>query len=378
MVGKTKSKKHTSHKAKPWSKALKAAAGALRYVRSKKWWIRWPVYLVSLIVFFFCASWVIDKSLPPVKNPEYGVSFSTKYAQELGNDWQANFLGLLDDLHIKNFRLMSYWDTIEPQQGKYDFTNLDWQINQAGARGAKVSLAIGLRQPRWPECHEPEWAKSMPVESDQWKSALYGYITTVVNRYKNNPAIESYQLENESANNWFGTCRQGPAPKGRLIEELKMVKQLDPNHPTWMSLSDEHGFPLGNPVPDAYGFSIYRIVYSTQLPIHFYLTYPITDLYHRGRAFLIEHIKHRPVFIHELQLEPWGPKATVDLDITEQNKSMNVDQIHESIMYARKTGIKREYMWGAEWWYWRKTHFNDAGPWNAVKQEITSVKSSSN
>lgn len=340
------------------------------WAKSLRWWGRWPLYIFIVIVIVMALSWLVDKALPTSKDPQYGVSFSIEYAEELGNDWHANYLALLNDLGFKRLRLMSYWNEIEPQNGEYDFKNLDWEISQANAHGAKISLAIGLRQPRWPECHEPDWAKTMPAESLQWRSALYKYITVVVNRYKNNPAIESYQLENESANNWFGACREGPAPKVRINQEFAMVKQLDPNHPVWMSLSDEHGFPMGNPLPDAYGFSIYRIVYSTQLPIHFYLTYPITDWYHRLRAFAIEHIKHRPVFIHELQLEPWGSKATEGLTIAQQNKSMSPAQMKKSIEFASKTGIQLQYMWGGEFWYWRLTHFHDPGPWNVIKQTL--------
>lgn len=158
--------------------------------------------------------------------------------------------------------------------------------------------------------------------------------------------------------------------KDRLVYEFNMVKRLDPSRPVYMSLSDEHGFPLGQPTPDGYGFSIYRVVYSTTFPIHFYLTYPITDWYHRLRVFAVTHIKHRPVFIHELQLEPWGDKPTQELTISEQNRSMSTTQMKKSLEFARKTGIKTQYLWGSEWWYWRLTHFNDPGPWNIVKQAV--------
>ena len=322
-------------------------------------------------------SWTVDLIWRPIKDPVYGVSFSKEYADELGNNWQDNYTALLQDLGFKHLRLMTYWELIEPTPGHYDFKDLDWQIAQANKYGAKVSLAMGLRQPRWPECHEPDWAANLKDESSAWRDALYSYMHAVVERYKDNPAIESYQLENEAANGWFGYCRGGVAPKSRLNEEFRLMKQWDYVHPTWMSLGDEHGFPLGTPVPDAYGFSIYRIVYSTNTPIHFYTTYPITIWYHRLRIFLINHIKHRPVYIHELQLEPWGSKATKDMTIAEQNKSMSVAQIHKNIEFSLKTGIKDQYMWGAEWWYWRKVHYNDSGPWNAIKQEIQKAQTNS-
>lgn len=346
-------------------------------LRGRRRLIRWPAYVVGIIAIFLALNWLVERMMPEVKDPDYGVSFSIKYAEELGNDWKANYLALLNDMGFKKFRLMSYWDTIEPQKGKYTFADLDWQMDQAKIHNAKVSLAIGFRQPRYPECHEPDWAKKLPVNQDKWNQALSDYITATVNRYKNNPALGSYQLENEAVNNWFGSCRGSAAPRDRLQAEFDLIKRLDKKHPVYMSLSDEHGFPLGKPRPDAYGFSIYRVVYSTNTKIHFYTTYPITDWYHRLRAAIIVHILHRPVFIHEMQLEPWGSAATEKLTIAEQNKSMSVAQIHKSLTFGRKTGIREQYLWGGEWWYWRKTHFNDASVWNAVKSELKAAQNNS-
>jgi hypothetical protein len=343
-------------------------------VKSFRWWVRWPIYIVSAIILLQAVSSFVDNVLMrPTKNPNYGVSFSIKYANELGLDWKANYLALLKDLQFKNLRLMSYWDMSEPTKGQYDFKDLDWQFEQANKNGVKVSLAIGFRQPRWPECHEPEWAKQLPIESPQWRAALNNYTEVVVKRYKDNPALISYQLENEAKNNWFGECRGASAPSDRLNAEFDLVKKLDPNHPTMMSLSDQHGLPLGTPVPDAYGFSIYRIVYSTNTPIHFYVTYPTTIWYHRLRAAFVNHVKDRPVYIHELQMEPWGPSATKNLTIEEQNRSMSASQIHKSVDYTRKTGIDDIYMWGGEWWYWRKEKFNDPSIWNAVRDELNAT-----
>lgn len=339
-------------------------------IRGFRWYFRWLVYIVLFVLIFQAVSWFIDDQLMrPVKNPEYGVSFSKEYAEELGNNWQDNYNALLN-LGFKHLRLMSYWEDIEPSPGHYDFKDLDWQIKQANDHHAKVSLAIGFRQPRWPECHEPNWAEPLKENSQAWDNALFNFMHAVINRYKNNPAIESYQMENEVANAWFGSCRGGIPPRTRLIKEFNLVKQWDPEHPVWMSLGDEHGYPVWGPTPDAYGFSIYRVVYSTNTPIHFYVTYPITDWYHRLRAWIIRETKHRPIFIHELQLEPWGKEATEKLTIAEQNKSMSPAQMKKSIEFASKTGIQLQYMWGGEFWYWRLTHFHDPGPWNVIKQTL--------
>jgi beta-galactosidase GanA len=70
---------------------------------------------------------------------------------------------MIDDLGVRQFRLVSYWDKIEPEKGTYDFDELDWQFQKANDAHAKVSLAIGLRQPRWPECHMPSWQIGKPM-----------------------------------------------------------------------------------------------------------------------------------------------------------------------------------------------------------------------
>jgi hypothetical protein len=326
--------------------------------------------IAFILVILLTTNIIVENSWKEIQHPAYGVSFSVPYAQELGVDWKANYASLLDDLQIRNFRLMSYWELHEPKRGTYDYSTLDYQMDEAAKRGAKVTLSIGFRQPRWPECHEPGWAADLKDESLAWRVALNDYIKTTVERYKNHPALLSYQLENEAVNGWFGTCK-GAAPRDRLQEEFALVKKLDQSHPVWMNLSDQHGFPISVPNPDAYGFSVYRTVWNDKGPFDFYLTYPTPIWYHRIRKALIEQIHNRPVYIHELQVEPWCPVATKDCTIAEQNKSMSTNQIHENFTFARKIGSSEIYTWGGEWWYWRKTKFNDAGPWEAVRNELS-------
>ena len=210
-----------------------------------RWW-HWVLIAVAvLVVLTYTARWWNPVVFPPVKDPIIGVSFSEKRSKELGLDWQANYTALLDDMDITAFRLMSYWDLHEKNRGEYDFTTLDWQINEASKRGATVSLALGLRQPRWPECHQPTWANDL--DGGAWKAAMYQYIETVVNRYENNPTVINWQLENEGVNEWFGLC--GKPDRVRLHEEYNLVDRLS-DKPIWMSLSDQHGYPVTTPTPD--------------------------------------------------------------------------------------------------------------------------------
>ncbi len=286
----------------------------------------------------------------------------------MGLDWKANFVALLDDLKIRHYRLMSYWDQYEKTPGQYDFTDLDWQMDEAAKREATVSLSLGLRQPRWPECHEPSWATSLePVDK---KQALYAFVKTVVIRYENHPALLNWQLENEGMNSWFGNC--GPADRQRLIEEYAMVDSLSSKE-IWMSLSDQHGLPTGQPRPDRYGYSVYRTVWSDKTkPLDGYVTYPTPIWYHRARAVAIKAITGKDIFIHELQLEPWGRVDTIHLSMEEQDKSMNLAKIKDNMLFAREIGTPIIYTWGGEWWYWRKETFKDPSVWETVRTVINS------
>lgn len=292
-----------------------------------------------------------------------GVSFSIPYAQELGLNWKQTYLALLNDVGVRHFRLMSYWDSIEKQPGQYSWNDLDYQMAQAASKNAKVSLAIGLRQPRWPECHQPEWVNQLPA--DQQEAKLKDFMTKVVDRYKNSPALDSYQLENEALNTVFGSCTN--FDRARLVSEFNLVKSHDPNHPVIVSVSNEYGVPLGQPKGDVVGFSVYRRVYDATVTKH-YVSYPFPAWYFGYKAAIIEKFLHQPVMIHELQTEPWGPKPTSQMTIAEQDKSMDAARVLATARYAHATGIKSYYLWGGEWWYWRLVKFHDPSLWNAAKQ----------
>lgn len=276
-------------------------------------------------------------------------------------DWRETYTALLDDLHIKRFRLVSYWNEIEPKRGEYNFSNLDYQLAEAKKRRAEVTLAIGLRQPRYPECHQPDWWNGLSHQ--QQDEAIINFVTQTVKRYRNDSTITSWQLENEAVNTVFGEC---PAyNRARLNAEFKLVKQLDPARPVVMSVSNEYGLPLGSPRPDQFSLSVYRIVYNPS-PLHSYFTYPFTPLWHGLRAALIERLTGRPVFVGELQAEPWGPGWIGDMSLAEQNKSMDAAKLKEIVQYARGTGLNAFDLWGGEWWYWRLKH-GDPTVWQAAK-----------
>lgn len=282
---------------------------------------------------------------------DFGVSFSIKQCRNF--DIPADdCLKWLIKCGFRHFRLMSYWDEIEKFDGKYDFQELDRQFGIIAKHGGSVSLCLGVRQPRWPENHWPDWV--LKISKAERTEALLEFIKSVIERYKKYPCLISYQLENEALLKSFG--EKSEIDRRRLKQEFDLVKKLDPSRPIIMSTSTSWGIPLRKPIPDVVGLSYYQVLYNDKK--NDYTTAFHRPWLHLIRARLIKNIWKRPAFIHELQLEPWGPKAIWEMSMSDQVRSMSLAQIKNNIELTKKTVLFPIYLWGGEWWYWCDKHGN--------------------
>lgn len=292
----------------------------------------------------------------------FGVSFSVKQCRNFGLDSHQTMHWLITVMGFRRFRLMSYWNEHEAERGTYDFSELDQQLDLAEAHGCVVTLCLGARQPRWPENHWPAWAWQLPKK--ERTKALLAYVEVVVKRYRHRKVIISCQLENEALLKNFG--ERPEIDRRRLRAEFRLVKKLDPKRPTIMTTSTSWGIPLRRPVPDIVGFSFYRILYGK----HGYGRAGHFVQLDRLRAGLIRAIHRRPSFIHELQLEPWGPKAIWEMPVSEQARSMSTQHIRTNVMLARRTKLQPIDLWGGEWWYWRFKSIQDPTIYVAVSESL--------
>ncbi len=354
------------HHAKYVIHLLRRGLGAV--LPKRRWLKRLAVSLIILFglalgSMYAVARWYIwsERNIPLTM----GVTFIPDYASYLGLNPQQTMSALINNMHVKQFRLVSYWSDGEPSKGQYDFSQLDWEFAQADAAHATVSLAIGLRQPRWPECHAPSWIDTSQ-SAGNWYPQLVSYISAVINRYKKNSALQSYQLENEYFNT-FGQCPS--ANRSQLIDEFKRVKQLDPHHPVIISRSNNYGgLPLGQPTPDEFGVSVYRRVWSPW--IGRYMQYPFPAWYYAFLAGAQKIITGKDSVLHELQAEAWLPNGQSILasSLSEQNKSFNAARLKDTIELGRATGMKTIDLWGVEYWYYRLTVLHDLSVWNTARQ----------
>ena len=324
------------------------------------------------VVVFAVLNWGVAQWYKLRHNDEpliIGTTFITDYAQSFGLKPEDTLNAIFSDLGVKKIRLVSYWKYIEPTPGTYDFSSLDWQFEMAKQYDAKVSLAIGLRQPRWPECHEPKWA-DIAAPENQWKPQLYKYITAVVERYKDHPNLDSYQLENEVFMQVFVDCKN--FDRSRLVEEYEMVKKLDPNHKIIISRSNNWvGIPFRQPTPDQFGISVYKRVWDAAFTKR-YFEYPLPAWFYGMLAGWGELVTGKDMMIHELQAEPWAPNGQFITEISteEMFKSMNAERMKDRINYGVDTGMRELNLWGAEWWYWLMVQKDDDSVWEVVKEAV--------
>lgn len=300
--------------------------------------------VLGIIIFLLAQKKVPDKII-------YGMSFNTMYAEELGLDWQETYDAIIDDLGVRHLRLAAHWPMIEPLKDVYNFTEIDYQLKKAQEVDADVILAVGRRLPRWPECHVPAWAKDLTWEEQQQE--ILDYIRVVVNRYKNNKTITYWQIENEPFLEVFAKDHCGEFDEAFFEKEVALFRELDSSRPFLVTDSGNLGTWVGAYTHgDAFGTSVYIHFWNpelgqfrTILPSWFYRVKEnvIALLYGQKETMLIE-----------LSAEPWLLEPVVDVDIETQYSRMNIEKLNDILQYAKETRLQKQYLWGAEWWYWLK------------------------
>ena len=206
---------------------------------------------------------------PQAEDITWGISFSQKQAELLGLSWQDNYLALLDDLQIPAIKIIAYWDLIEPETGKYIFNDLDFQIEEAGLREAKVILAIGRKVPRWPECHIPEWARDLNQKEQEER--ILRLIEKIVFRYRDSDVVWAWQVENEPFFR-FGICPD--ISEDFLKDEIRLVRFLDSrDRPIIISDSGSNRFWFKTArLGDKVSISLYR------KPYEWGISYPVQNM----------------------------------------------------------------------------------------------------
>ena len=321
------------------------------------------VLTIIIIILAVFAGYFLIGQAPKPAEIIWGVNFSQKHATDLGLDWQKTYLALLDDLKVKNVKLLTHWDLLEPTVSQYNFDDLDWQVRMAKERGVNIILVIGMKTGRWPECHIPSWAKGLDKKEQQ--ANIVALLRATVSRYQKNDNIKAWQVENEPFFP-FGHCPW--TDKNFVKLEVALVKSLDQQkRPVILSESGEgSAWFSAAKLGDKVAVTIYRKSWFT--PLGMYIHYPLPPIFYWRKAQLIKTFFNKDVFCGELQAEPWCPNQLYNCSSEEQAKTMDLAKFKNNIGFAKRAGLKEFYFWGAEWWYWLKEKQNNPQIWQEAKR----------
>jgi hypothetical protein len=301
----------------------------------------------------------------------FGVSFSAPYAESIGLDWREAYRALLDDLPVRHLRLSAYWNGVEPEEGRFDFADLDWQMDQAAETGASVVLGVGRKLPRWPECHEPAWVQNK-TEAEKQQHILE-MLRVVVERYRHHPALARWQLENEPLFD-FGVCP--PEDRDFLRQEEALLRSLDAEHSILITDSGELISWLGAALfGDMVGTTMYRTVFSSRTQKPFSYDYIFPAWLYRLKARTVKLFSGKDVLISELQGEPWGFKPLPEMTPAERAALLSPERLREMARFAARTQLTPAFWWGAEYWYWEKVNGNPAY-WETARTFFSDFKAS--
>ncbi len=307
------------------------------------------VGIFAILLIILLGSVLFERTYHFPSKIVYGVTFSPRYASYLNLDWHKVYTEMLDGLKVRNLRIPGYWDKLQKEEKKYDFTEIDYMLNEANKRGSKVILILGARQPRWPECHIPAWASSLSLVDRRQK--LLEFIQKTVERYKDHPSVWAWQVENEPFLPFFGKdCDKGDV--SFLKKEVDLVRSKSQKT---IIITDSGELELWNvpmQVSDIFGTTLYRRTYD---PILGYKTYPILPYLYNVKSALVRAVfapHNQKTIITELQTEPWLSRADFSEGTPKkQAEIFSVENFKDNIEFAKKTGFDEMYLWGVEWWY---------------------------
>ncbi|NEN92996.1 MAG: hypothetical protein F6K48_30555 [Okeania sp. SIO3H1] len=307
--------------------------------------VKWKLIVLAMLVLLVA----VLAQKPKPETIIYGMSFNTPYARELGLDWRETYDAILGELGVRHLRLAARWPMVEPIPNVYNFEELDYQIEQAEEVGVEVVLAVGRRLPRWPECHTPDWASELSLT--ERNAAQLRMMEVVVNRYKDSPAVRVWQVENEPFLAVFAFDHCGELDTDFLDREIELVRRLDPTRPIQVTDSGNLGTWYGAySRGDIFGTSVYVHFWNpelgqfrTWLPPWFYRL--------KDNVMALRYGEQETVLI-ELSAEPWLLEPIVDVPVEIQFTRMNLEKFEDILTYAERTHYEKQYLWGAEWWYW--------------------------
>ncbi len=302
--------------------------------------------------------------VPHVYPKTYGISWSMDYATYLGIDSNAGLTAALTELGVRHVRIPTYWTHLERVAGVFDWSAIDRQLDIIETHQGTVTLVVGAKQPRWPECWFPDWAKAL--DATKRREAQLGYVRRTIERYKDRSVITRWQVENEPT--FFGAFGDCALYDASLInEEIALITSVDLTHRRIVTTaSGELSTWMFEPKGIDTGFSIYRVVLNPLFSRWSYWFFP--SWFYGRKIALHTLLRGGRMYVSEFQMEPWVEHDLKTASFEDQFKTFDSKQLQDNLLFATRLPVPEIHFWGAEWWYWMKTQKGHPEFWDAMKQ----------
>jgi len=288
--------------------------------------------------------------------PKLGITLSQSHLEHLNIPID---LAIQESLkhNFAHIRIGAYWNQIEISPGGFDFSKLQYLLSKYEQANQPVVLTLGVKAPRWPEYYWPDFIVNKDPKESQTQQQILTFIKQVIHVTKSFKCITHWQVENEPFD------PSGPnnllIPHSLLEQEIKLVKSLD-SRPVIVTcwgndLLSRGGFHQAEQLADELGVDLYFKQFITQV---------LGKNIYRGPAQtdkkLIKFFQScpKPVWITELQAEPWEKDETGYM--SDQPQSISPNQLKANIERARKLPVKEILLWGFEYWLWQSQKGNDS------------------
>ena len=296
-----------------------------------------------------------------------GTSFAPWRAQALGLDHRVAFERICA-MRFALVRLSASWRDV----AQFGYAGLDWLLGEAERVGQPVLLTVGMKALGWPEFY-------LPAGMDPGKAAVQRraivHVRDLVRRYRDNPMLVAWQIENEPFN------RSGPQalsiPRRMVRAEADAIRSLDGTRPLVVTgfthfdagidrsssrdqSSWKHRLGLAPPAErealsilhrgDVLGLDVYRAIGWLDAEGHQRLAHAAPDQFAAVASWQrIARQQGKRLWVTEAQAEPWEARRQTHADPL----SLHPEAIGALVKQLVGVGVETILLWGSEYWLWR-------------------------
>jgi hypothetical protein len=323
-----------------------------------------------------------------------GISFRPLQAREFGLDPRRALAELLP-YPFSLIRLAAYWNEIERVPGGFDTSALDEQLDAASQAGKQIILCVGaVKAFGYPEFFVPAHHLPVPLPEGQLigdsthgalLGAAVGFVTRIVERYREHPAIAGWQIEHDAVDP-LGMEHSWRLAAGFVAAEVAAVRAADPAKPIvmngflptslpvrlqqqWRTRDQGDSLAVGARLADVVGLDFYPRHGLARLgPVTAYLAGSNSRWVRSASLRYCKDVASsgRRIMVAEGQAEPW---ETVTTPPSMPGRGMYsclpehvIDNYNSAMRLGRAVppGLWAYLFWGAEYWLLRKQQGDDS------------------